>query len=632
MRFPVLVLGAGAVFSEALPVLPVELQCSFSSLSVEKPLAGNEAFTCPPYFQAKTCCRENELQQIWDKVEDMMQFILRVLDDHGEELRRAEEAEAANNFADGPCSAYHQQLFLSRLQGFRNARDATVKGLDILQGATMHMLCAACFQSSSNLKLEQVENFTSSALLSLQDRMGAIFTDQVIQDKSPDPVCSLRYVESLSEGVSFPAKGRFHPAFRWSGGMLDTFSNWMDRVLALLMEVPGSLMFQRSLLQLVFFYAERPTSDAFQLLLGPAPGGGELLEASEETEMQKLCPEAPRFIIFVRQAFPTEKLMKCHKDLKAVQTNKIFVLTNGSHAATMAQEADASTTILWRRFEVRNVDSFASALCGETTLRPLGWAAEIEELQCDESKRISRLLTAPEEEDLSSQSWKGMRPIRPISVVAWPPEGVSAYLQAHQEFVRRLERGQAEQKALVYVCTGMSYCGGHGDRLNGMLGGFVLALLSKRAFFIDSQRPVPLSLVLQPRKEGPDWRMYGSHAVLPAGFNFNDNLAAFEADPRLVLDSQEDVLRLVSNQRLTVAALKSYGQRAAALGLWQPRLHQHLFQMLFEPSPALASRLRQRDLPRGQRIGLHFRAGDQMPNHWKVWPRLGNLLEESMAY
>eukprot|EP00435_Cladocopium_sp_Y103_P074284 s48_g47.t2 len=38
-------------------------------------------------------------------------------------------------------------------------------------------------------------------------------------------------------------------AFRWSGGMLDTFSNWMDRVLALLMEVPGSLMFQRSLLQ-----------------------------------------------------------------------------------------------------------------------------------------------------------------------------------------------------------------------------------------------------------------------------------------------------------------------------------------------------------------------------------------------
>lgn len=54
-------------------------------------------------------------------------------------------------------------------------------GLDILQGATMHMLCAACFQSSSELKLEQavatathlsdsfkVENFTSEALASLQ--------------------------------------------------------------------------------------------------------------------------------------------------------------------------------------------------------------------------------------------------------------------------------------------------------------------------------------------------------------------------------------------------------------------------------------------------------------------------------
>eukprot|EP00913_Durusdinium_trenchii_P002146 g1982.t2 len=174
----------------------------------------------------------------------------------------------------------------------------------------------------------------------------------------------------------------------------------------------------------------------------------------------------------------------------------------------------------------------------------------------------------------------------------------------------------SQDKALVYVCTGMSYCGGHGDRLNGMLGAFTLALLSGRAFFIDSQRPVPLSLVLQP-KTSLDWRMYGSLAVLPAGFNFNDNLAAFETDPRRVLESQEKVLRIVSNQRLTPAALKSSPQRAEALGLWEPRLHQRLFELLFEPSPALLKRLQQRHLPEGRLIGLHFRAGDQMPQHWK---------------
>ena len=130
---------------------------------------------------------------------------------------------------------------------------------------------------------------------------------------------------------------------------------------------------------------------------------------------------------------------------------------------------------------------------------------------------------------------------------------------------RKVIAVQAQRHQRQAVCAfhtwsakGMSYCGGHGDRLNGMLGagwagvrlsfhtflesigclgpkfqweskgfwsvsfgafgciwiivipvikissytdhpssrpgGFVLALLSKRAFFIDSQRPVPLSL------------------------------------------------------------------------------------------------------------------------------------------
>ena len=39
--------------------------------------------------------------------------------------------------------------------------------------------------------------------------------------------------------------------------------------------------------------------------------------------------------------------------------------------------------------------------------------------------------------------------------------------------------------------------------------------------------------------------------------------------------------------------------------------------MLFEPSPALVARLKKRQLPQGRRIGIHFRAGDQMPQHWK---------------
>lgn len=109
---------------------------------------------------------------------------------------------------------------------------------------------------------------------------------------------------------------------------------------------------------------------------------------------------------------------------------------------------------------------------------------------------------------------------------------------------------------------------------------------------------------------------------MPAGFNWNDNLAGFERDPRRVLDNQASVLRLVSNQRLTSAALRAAPQQAEALGLApQPKLHAKLFRLLFEPSPALLQRLAKRVLPQGRLIGIHFRAGDQMPRHWRDPPR-----------
>ncbi|CAK0807970.1 unnamed protein product, partial [Prorocentrum cordatum] len=127
-----------------------------------------------------------------------------------------------------------------------------------------------------------------------------------------------------------------------------------------------------------------------------------------------------------------------------------------------------------------------------------------------------------------------------------------------------------------------------------------------------------------------DWRLHGTQAALPAAFNWNDDLAGFEADPARMLESQAPVLRLVSNQRLTPAALRAAPHRAAALGLTpEPRLHARLFEALFRPSPAFAARLRARRLPEGRRIGIHFRAGDQMPQRWADPPRhaLGEIDE-----
>lgn len=238
---------------------------------------------------------------------------------------------------------------------------------------------------------------------------------------------------------------------------------------------------------------------------------------------------------------------------------------------------------------------------------------------------LQRLALAPTVEDLRPSAWpQGFRPARALPAEGgWPAAGLSEYLRAHKDAVQALRRGEIPNgKLLIYTCTSMTFCGGHGDRLNGMLSAAVVALLSGRHFFIDSQRPVPLALVLQPSEM--DWQLSGTLAALPASFNLNDNLLGFESDARRVLDSQVDVLRFVSNQRLTPSALRARPQQAEALGLRpRARLHALLFRLLFRPSAALQRRLNARGLPEGRLIGLHFRAGDQMPKHWKDPPRHG---------
>eukprot|EP00930_Biecheleria_cincta_P104097 TRINITY_DN96265_c0_g1_i1.p1 TRINITY_DN96265_c0_g1~~TRINITY_DN96265_c0_g1_i1.p1 ORF type:complete len:108 (-),score=26.53 TRINITY_DN96265_c0_g1_i1:113-436(-) len=72
-------------------VLPAELQCSRSALTVEVPFAGADAFSCPAYFEARTCCRRDDVEQVWAKVEDMLQFAVRVLEDQARELEKAED-------------------------------------------------------------------------------------------------------------------------------------------------------------------------------------------------------------------------------------------------------------------------------------------------------------------------------------------------------------------------------------------------------------------------------------------------------------------------------------------------------------------------------------------------------------
>eukprot|EP00913_Durusdinium_trenchii_P035752 g33454.t1 len=78
----------------------------------------------------------------------------------------------------------------------------------------------------------------------------------------------------------------------------------------------------------------------------------------------------------------------------------------------------------------------------------------------------------------------------------------------HQEAVKRFDQEGLQAsgaRVLVYSCQPFAQCGGHGDRLNGIITVFLLAVLTGRVFLIDSESPLPLQLLLQPRDV--DWRV-----------------------------------------------------------------------------------------------------------------------------
>jgi len=237
------------------------------------------------------------------------------------------------------------------------------------------------------------------------------------------------------------------------------------------------------------------------------------------------------------------------------------------------------------------------------------------------------------------------------SGISWAIRKLSSYLEFHRRVVQtwagdpRQRMGQG--RALVFVCNPMSLCGGHGDRTNGILSTFVLALLTNRAFFIDFDSPLPLNLLLQPRRMADDsgsfvldWRLRGGGIGLGSQVMYIDDRIAFQEDLSWLVRDPSPVL-LVSMNHRELGALMSHPlleARARELELpgW-PHLASQLWNVLFEPTPLLRMRLvdaqQEMNLPgplpwEGRRvgeveqvvgsgfIGIHFRAGNESARLW----------------
>lgn len=152
-------------------------------------------------------------------------------------------------------------------------------------------------------------------------------------------------------------------------------------------------------------------------------------------------------------------------------------------------------------------------------------------------------------------------------------ESLGPYLEFHRRAVEawgrdldgsakaRVEKNQF--RALIYVCNPLTLCGGHGDRTNGILSAFLIALLTSRAFFIDFDSPLPLSLVLQPRlREAEasgdfvvDWRLKGASLGHGSQSFYLDDRVSFQEDLTWLVEDSSQILQLSMNHRELQAIL-----------------------------------------------------------------------------
>eukprot|EP00933_Yihiella_yeosuensis_P038083 TRINITY_DN32049_c0_g1_i1.p1 TRINITY_DN32049_c0_g1~~TRINITY_DN32049_c0_g1_i1.p1 ORF type:complete len:893 (+),score=191.46 TRINITY_DN32049_c0_g1_i1:99-2777(+) len=213
---------------------------------------------------------------------------------------------------------------------------------------------------------------------------------------------------------------------------------------------------------------------------------------------------------------------------------------------------------------------------------------------------------------------------------AWPhntplASRLSSYVEFHRRGLKFLAKDGLDERGapigvLVYSCQPAAQCGGHGDRLNGMITAFLLAVLTSRVFLIDSESPLPLELLLEPR--AIDWRVQGG-VMATAGirhFSYHDKRQNFEADLETISRYPDQVLVVNTNYRLIRSLFEAPAlqKQAQALGLPSqapPFLAAEVFDVLFAPALVLRQELhRIRDelapLKNGRFVAIHLRTGE----------------------
>jgi len=200
--------------------------------------------------------------------------------------------------------------------------------------------------------------------------------------------------------------------------------------------------------------------------------------------------------------------------------------------------------------------------------------------------------------------------LRGLQTAFQPWQGWGPYLQRH--------RSPADPAArmVIWACHPSFPCGGHGDRVKGIVSAFVLALLTDRLFYVDAPDPWDLRLFLEP--QFLDWRISGLHGT-PCGRHVLWDHDLFERSylDELLVNS-DPIWVIYTNKQSIVGPLLGHPElagRASSLGLFQiPYLVHHIWSTLFRPTVALercfAALRGQLGGPDAPYIAMHHRAGD----------------------
>lgn len=240
------------------------------------------------------------------------------------------------------------------------------------------------------------------------------------------------------------------------------------------------------------------------------------------------------------------------------------------------------------------------------------YVSDASKWQAKTGPRVAEVLSALSRSERPSMV--GVEPLEAEVSRAGLPRTFESYVWWHSKTLAKLRAGAlTSAKFLVWACQPALPCGGHGDRLKGIVAAFVLAVLTGRLFLLDSPDPWDLRLFLEPALL--DWRSVGLAGLASGKHVLWDHDLFEETYLHQLLQTEDPVWVLYTNKKsLLGPILRSpwLAERAKMAGILDiPHLTKQVWSLLFRPTQALEKQWRklQKELGQGY-IALHHRAGD----------------------